>query len=248
MLQRFYQGCYYFGLWGMNYGVSSDLRKNGEQRTMKFLIKKFGWENPVIFDVGANLGDYALALRSSFPNAYIYCFEPVKSTYAGLLQNVGSDRLIKSCNIGLGDVQGNVTIHYNPAMLSRSTISSQSHQEFTQSETIEIQTLDAFCSGAGISQIDFLKIDVEGHELKVLNGAKRLLKEQRITCIQFEFGGTQIAARTFFKDFWDLLNQEYHIYRILSNDLLPISRYSEGLEVFHYSNFLALEKGTFRKT
>jgi FkbM family methyltransferase len=83
-------------------------------------------------------------------------------------------------------------------------------------EEIRTITLDEYVSENNINNIDLLKIDVEGHELDVLNGASGCLKDSRIRCIQFEFGGCNIDTRVFFQDFWYLLVEKYSfsLYRI----------------------------------
>jgi hypothetical protein len=49
-------------------------------------------------------------------------------------------------------------------------------------------TLDIYCEERGIARIDLLKIDVEGAELQVLQGAQEMLRARRIGCVAFEFG------------------------------------------------------------
>ncbi|MBK8352977.1 MAG: FkbM family methyltransferase [Saprospirales bacterium] len=106
-------------------------------------------------------------------------------------------------------------------------------------EKISVKKMDDYCIENNISEITFLKIDVEGNELSVLNGAKKLLSENKIKYIQFEFGGCNIDSRTYFKDFYDLLNEKYKVYRILRDGLFHIEKYSENLEIFVTSNFFA---------
>ena len=110
---------------------------------------------------------------------------------------------------------------------------------FTQHEVAAFTTVDAFSVDAGIGQIDLLKIDVEGHELAVLKGAARMIDEGHVRFIQFEFGGTSIDSRTYFRDFWQLLSPRYTIYRIVGNGLRRIDAYTEFLEIFVTVNFLA---------
>jgi hypothetical protein len=109
-------------------------------------------------------------------------------------------------------------------------------------ELIKLDTIDNYCTQKNIAHIDFLKIDVEGFELNVLKGAKKMLENNAIEFIQFEFGECMIDAKVFFRDFWYLLHEKFELYIILPNGLNHIKQYHEGLEVFHCSNILAKNK------
>ncbi|WP_295668241.1 FkbM family methyltransferase, partial [uncultured Mucilaginibacter sp.] len=65
--------------------------------------------HPVFFDIGANIGNYTLELRNYFPNALIYSFEPVKSTFEKL-QNNTINTNINLYNIGFSDTKGTGTL------------------------------------------------------------------------------------------------------------------------------------------
>ena len=99
-----------------------------------------------------------------------------------------------------------------------------------------------FCADNNIDHIHFLKIDVEVHELAVLEGAKAMIGGGKIDFIQFEFGGCDIDSRTFFQDFWYLLHDNYDIYRIFPKSLDKIDLYDETMEIFVCSNYLAVRK------
>ena len=69
-------------------------------------------EIKVIFDIGANIGDVTLAAARSFPNAHIYSFEPVSTTYKKLCENISDYRdRITTCNFGLFNVSKRLDIH-----------------------------------------------------------------------------------------------------------------------------------------
>lgn len=113
---------------------------------------------------------------------------------------------------------------------------------FIRHEVAKFITVDDFSASKRTFYIDLLKIDVEGHELAVLKGANRMISEGRIRFVQFEFGGTSIDSRTFFRDFWRLLSPNYTLYRIVSNGLYRIDAYSDFLKIFVTVNFLAERK------
>jgi hypothetical protein len=66
-----------------------------------------------------------------------------------------------------------------------------------------------------------------------------MLAEGRISSIQWEFGGTNIDSRTFFRDFFYLLNDQYRIFRVVKDGIHPVVRYREALEIFDTVNYFA---------
>jgi hypothetical protein len=109
-------------------------------------------------------------------------------------------------------------------------------------EEITLKKLDDFCDDKGIEYISLLKLDVEGHEFRVLKGAENLVSSSSIDLIQFEFGGCNIDSRTYFQDFFYLLNPCYKIYRILKDGIIAIEDYKETCEVFTTTNYLAISR------
>ena len=66
-----------------------------------------------------------------------------------------------------------------------------------------------------------------------------MIANDAIDFVQFEFGGCNIDSRTYFQDFFRLLNRQYQIFRILKDGIWPINRYRGELECFVCSNYLA---------
>ena len=239
---------YLLGLTGMNYGNANVLEPNdtGEAWVMKYIAAKLkNKPGIIIFDVGANKGIYALLALANFENnkTKIYAFEPSAATYNELKYNTANSIQVKSFNIGFSEKEESLTIYANYQGSGATTLYKQALEEYTSihsmSETIKLTALDNFCEQHDIKIIDFLKIDVEGHELPVLKGGLSLIKSNSIHFIQFEFGSFHIYSKTFFKDFWDLLVPKYKIYRIIKDGIFEISAYTENLEIFRTSNFLA---------
>src|SRR6185436_3522307 len=94
--------------------------------------------------------------------------------------------------------------------------------------------------------VDFLKIDTEGNELKVLKGAQSLLQKNAIRAIQFEFNEMNVVSRVFLRDFYDIL-AGYTFYRLLPDGLLPLGRYSARNEIFAFQNIFAVNDAVIDK-
>jgi len=109
--------------------------------------------------------------------------------------------------------------------------------------TVNIITIDEVVEREGIQSIDFMNMDVEGHELAVLRGAKKSLDAGIIKALSIEFGACNLNSRTFFYDFWDLLIPlGYRFYRITpGGTLLKVDEYYEDLEYFRAAtNYIAV--------
>ncbi len=241
-------------VYAMNYGGGGLVETSGEAWALANIVRRECEHTPapVVFDVGANIGDYALLVRRHLPRAVVYAFEPAKAVYEELSEHVRAEgESVRPFNLGFSDTEKTVELYsYTVEGQAVSLISSidlrlptQAVEVKTQaSERVRVETLDRFCEREGVELIDFLKLDVEGHELSVLKGARRLLSEGRVSVIQFEFGPANIYSRTFFYDFWSLLGDDYRIYRIVPEGIAPITFYGEHHEIFLTTNYLAVRK------
>ncbi len=136
-------------------------------------LKRAGINPKIILDVGANIGQTANYFIKHFTAATVYSFEPVVATYEELLSNTANDRII-ALNEGLGVEINKLSIHKNNASGSSSLQANDGR--FFETETVDINTGEAFCKQQNIGMIDILKMDVEGHEIAVLKGFKDLLQ------------------------------------------------------------------------
>jgi len=153
------------------------------------------WGRPlhVVFDVGANEGQFARDARQELPRAEIYSFEPHPRTFEKLTRSNTDDLMFQHC-LALGEEVGDVSFYEYGAegdsSQRNSLITNARSTRFGyQSREIKVRgtTIDDFCATRNIEQIDFLKIDVEGAELSVLKGGKDMLSRRRIMAVYFEF-------------------------------------------------------------
>jgi FkbM family methyltransferase len=246
--QPLYGLLYRLSLLGMNIGGGSAVANSGEQRVLSYAAKVLSRRPElIVMDVGANVGDWTLAAASAFGNgAQFYCFEPSARTRESLVQNLTGLHRVTICPVGAGAVSEALPL-FRPeqsgcASLYRRTSHSGLVSEVVIDEKVEIVRLDEFCDRQGIDSIDFLKMDIEGHEYAALSGCGAMLTQGRIRFVQFEFGGCNIDSRTYFHDFWEMLSPSYRIYRILPGSLWELSAYHETMEVFTTTNFVAIAR------
>lgn len=201
---------------------------------------------PIIFDVGANRGNYSRNIKKRFPNSKIYCFEPNPYIFEKINENKENNLL--AFNIGMSSKEGEQKMFLSKddingelSSLNEDVIKVIHQQKNTNSVNIKTTTIDKFCKDKQINNIDLLKIDTEGHELEILKGASAMIAQKRIRVIQFEFNEMNIISRTFLRDFYDLL-KEYDFYRLSEKELIDIRKYKTINEIFRFQNIVAILK------
>ncbi|MDP3996398.1 MAG: FkbM family methyltransferase [bacterium] len=219
---------------------------SGESFVIKNILKKeTSGKEQILFDIGANKGNYAEMLCKELPESKIFAFEPNFRAYE-ILKRKFADRTVKVLNKGLGSDKSVKKI-YSYAEDSGSSHSSTFKEVFTKIHQVEnltemdfaCTTIDDFCAENKIDEVDFIKIDTEGGELDILKGARRMLKENRIKFIQFEFNEMNVVSRVFLKDFYEILGQ-YELFRLHEKGLIPLGSYNPKNEIFQFQNILAI--------
>ena len=248
--QGAWQALYELSLAGLNFGEGGHPDLSGE-RVVTEVVKRrcAGRADPIVlFDVGANVGVYTRVLLDTFDGAArIFSFEPSASAFRILESELGAVEAVHLRRLGLSDEDGSGVLHLpgEASKLGSLYDTGRRLQRLGMSleitEPVPLTTIDRFLAEERIDRVDLLKLDVEGHELKVLQGAREALAAGRIDTIQFEFSAANIESRTFFRDFYELLTPRFALYRVLQDGLGPINGYREAYEVFkRATNYVAL--------
>ena len=167
------------------------------QRIEKYLKKHFPSDIHIIFDVGCYKGaflDICLKLYNSSTD--IFAFEAEKDVFTGLNKYNNIDN-VKIFNLGIGDKNtvAKLNISYQKGTSTFSTINQSSNylkfksrilksKIFMKQEKVRMQTIDMFAQSNGIRKIDLLKIDTEGYEMSVLEGAEKLIENTKLVLIE----------------------------------------------------------------
>lgn len=214
-----------------------DIARNGELSLARRVLPHCR----VAFDVGANVGDWtALALIIN-PSLEIHAFEPSPTTASRL----ASRRFPSNVHLnqfGLGEQSETRELFvYKDGSGANSfyrRVGTPSEQQ--TSEPVSVRTLDQYRQEARIERVDFVKIDVEGHELSVLRGARQSLAAGALGVVQFEYGGSYIDARAHLKDVWELVaaaDRDYSFYKLYPEGPRLVPAYRQTFETFQYSNW-----------
>jgi len=161
-----------------------------DQRRRLQIVNHYGID--LIFDVGANNGAYSLGMRRLGYKNRIISFEPLKSAFSLLEKSSQADPLWKINNFALGDVAGNTKIHVSGNSFSSSIldilpehINNAPESKYVSEQEIEVKTLDSLAlEMAKKEDRMMLKIDTQGYEWNVLEGAKNLLQDLRMIQVE----------------------------------------------------------------
>ncbi len=211
----------------------------------------------VSIDIGANIGVYSMALSILSPNGFVYSIEASDETYSILNNNlvVNNFENIKAYNIAVGDKnaislfneipfnRGSSFIVNNDSWLSEKVVESNQKK-------VNMITLDEFLENEKINKLDFIKLDVEGSEISVLNGAKKTLEKFKpIVLLEFNSFSLSVlrdlslrkALETIIKTFDDVflidktdgqlnpLKTNRDLYCFLYNNMVPTTETFDDL-------------------
>jgi FkbM family methyltransferase len=179
------------------------------------LVRLVGTTAKTIFDVGANVGQTATTLAALFPAAAIHSFEPNRDVFSTLEENVRNLPAVACHPIALSDEDAFGTLHVTRGSEGSSLlplagdVGELKLGEWTvasEEQQVEIRRLDSFCAAHGITTIDILKIDTQGNDLEVLQGAGAMLAPSTIRTIFCEVLFAPLyEEQCFFDDVYRLL-------------------------------------------
>jgi FkbM family methyltransferase len=215
----------------------------GEEAAAAEIIRERTQADPIVIDCGANRGEWIRGVRRQLGSD--------KGTWIAIEPNPGCATFLQQVS-NLEVIQAAAGESHGSQMLWAPDVTSclaSLHQrgdtvarghEFT-ARKVEVLTLDSVIANKGLKRIDFLKMDIEGHELFALKGTMTALRQGYIRALSFEFGAGNVNSRTFFRDFWDLLTPlGFELRRICPGGVtVPVREYYEDLEFFRgVSNYI----------
>ncbi|MEI8327960.1 MAG: FkbM family methyltransferase [Candidatus Taylorbacteria bacterium] len=149
----------------------------------QYKVCEYLTDGSVVIDAGANIGSFSAYISNAKKNLKIYAFEPVKRTFEILLKNTSSYATVYCYNLGLGDKVDRKKIFSNNYSSGGSAFEdrgiTESHDQVDFFEEAGITTIDEFVRQNNLPKVDFIKIDTEGYEEKILRGASETIRRFR---------------------------------------------------------------------
>ncbi len=225
---------------------NTNAAENGETWLIAQLVN--GWakikETPVIFDVGANRGEYSAlaetACRSSEISFSLHAFEPMPHSAALFRERFTSLPSVTLSEAALAETRGEAPVYFTE---DDSTFASLHKRELLnplKQQVIQTIRGDTYVADKRIPKIHLLKVDTEGHEISVLKGFGDFLQAKTIDCIQFEYGGATLDAHGTLRELFLLLESRGFVIARLMPTYLEVQHYHPLLEDFEYRNYVAL--------
>jgi FkbM family methyltransferase len=196
-----------------------------------------------IFDVGANEGEWTKMVSTRQGEVDIHCFEPMPEVFKILLENT-KDLDIMPNPFGLSEVceiRDMLFDHKNNRLTTPCLELMREEPEIRQLIMLDGQS---YCSSRKIDTIDFLKLDTEGHEYKILKGFGDVLNQQKICIIQFEYGYANVLTKDLLFDFYKLLSPLGYVIGRLCIEGVDFKTYGLLDEDFKGPNYIAVHQSS----
>lgn len=230
---------------------NANIATNGESRFLDVLGRVMG-DDLTFFDVGGNVGEYSetlLRISGGETKRSIHVFEPTAACFEILKRKFQDSTEVRLNNVGVSDQAHTATIYYDREKSGFASLYQRDLQGLNvvmdHSESIRLIRLDQYIAEQRVEKIDFMKIDIEGHELKAFEGMGEFLRPDFVHAIQFEYGGANLDSRTNLRDFYRLFEPRGFVVCKIMKHSIEQRSYRAYMDNFQYANYLALNPVLF---
>lgn len=195
------------------------------ENELRDLLKKIVKPNDVFVDIGANIGYFSLLIAHHLPSVKVISFEPIADLYKKMNDNIALNDIenIVTVNAAAGEVNEEKEIFVSePDNLGMSSFQLPENYSGYK-EKVKVVSIDEWFKGSGLTNIDIVKLDIEGSELAALTGMKEVLQ-----------------------NFKPLLIVEVNPETLSMFNLKP-SYIHDYLEQYGFKRFLVLENGMLKQ-
>ncbi|MEM5947461.1 FkbM family methyltransferase [Spirochaetia bacterium 38H-sp] len=233
-----------------------NFEQNGEKLFIENLFEHFknkDGREKIVFDIGANIGEYSSMLSEySLKNNIdieLHLFEPTKSCFQVLEKKFKDKDNVHLNHFGVSNKSEMATIFYDKETSGFASLYKRNlyvyNVDLGKKEDVFLKRMDEYIEQNNILHIDFVKIDIEGHELRAFEGFGKYLSGDYIDFIQFEYGGANLDSHTSLMEIYDFLeSRKFEIAKVMPKGL-EFRKYEPFMENFQYANYVAVSKAKF---
>lgn len=216
----------------------NDMASNGEVALIRDVV---GAGGTMLWDVGANLGDWSEAALAIAPGISLHAFEPVPATFDRLQQRL-SERGAKLHRLALSSHAGSAPIHLAGSTAGTNSLVAQDHGARAETIEVSLERSDTLADREGVTTIHLLKIDAEGHDFAVLEGASGLFETHRIWVAQFEYNWRWLASGRSLQSVFALADRwGYRVARVTPAGLEVMDDWNQEADRFFECNYALVE-------
>jgi FkbM family methyltransferase len=221
---------------GKHLGPSCDSNSNGEFRLLEILKGEIS----CFVDIGANRGEWTNALLAHHPNATGYLYDPSRSCCT-FLHTRFQNKNITIHEKALSNFEGEAAFAEERNMGETSSLNLQSTAPNAVIRRVNVSTLDQEL-GAHERCLDFVKIDAEGSDFQIIQGAHKLLTSRCIRWLQFEYNASWLDTGSSLKQALHYFNSIHFDLYLLNQRGLSRFDYQSWGDFYSYANFLAVRR------
>ncbi len=216
---------------------TADPEQNGEVS----LIRLVASTSSTFIDVGANVGNWTQIFLEIIPELKQgLLLEPSEAALTRLKKQFNHLEKLEIIPVAVSDTEGEMTFYEEPNSGECSSLVPGFSNSQAEKRTVKVTTIDRIVESYQLDYVDFLKIDTEGYDLHVIRGASKLLQQQKIGFIQFEYNSPWSQAGSTLAQALSLLESfQYQVFLIKSSGLFKLNYELYG-EYLTYSNFVGV--------
>jgi FkbM family methyltransferase len=222
--------------------VANNPRTNGEYWLLDTLLKNSQPGESCLLDIGANQGEWVShAIESSERvrrKVTIHAFEPASATFQVLSDRTARWSQVRCHQLALSNRRGQADFFVIDSLAGTNSLHSMPGAAV---EKVALDTLDSRVVDLHIGRILMVKVDTEGHDLSVLEGARNLISTAGAEVIQFEYNHSWISNRASLSQVFELIKgSRYKFGKLFGNGIELFSRWHPELDRFFECNCLLL--------
>ena len=180
-------------------------------------------ESPVIIDVGFHDGASTAEFLSQRPKAVIHAFDPSWFAHENFLKKFQGNPQIRFSSVALSSLPGEVDFYDYENMCNSLAARKEDMDSAATVYKVIVTTLDRYCEEHDIDKVSLMKIDAEGYDLHVLEGARKLLERQGIDIFMFEFASGWAATKRYLWEAVEYIQPlPYKLFHLYNGFLAPL--------------------------